>query len=111
MSTTTRGACANFRGWRGRCRDSHIRTAASRALDTFDDFVATAALPAERLGDTLARHGLLHRAQRGLRHAAQIITVARHRMWWLTIQRERALWWYNRVFMPLGLRFSANAQL
>ena len=26
-------------------------------------------------------------------------------MWWLTHQRERAMWWYNRVLMPLGLRF------
>jgi SAM-dependent methyltransferase len=26
-------------------------------------------------------------------------------MWWLTHQRERALWWYNRAFMPLGLWF------
>jgi hypothetical protein len=25
-------------------------------------------------------------------------------MWWLTHRREHALWWYNRVFMPLGLR-------
>jgi SAM-dependent methyltransferase len=25
--------------------------------------------------------------------------------WFLTHQRERAMWWYNRVFMPLGLRF------
>ena len=25
--------------------------------------------------------------------------------WYLTHQRERAMWWYNRVFMPLGLRF------
>jgi len=25
--------------------------------------------------------------------------------WWLTHQRERALRWYNRVFMPLGLWF------
>lgn len=24
--------------------------------------------------------------------------------WYLTHQRERALWWYNRVLMPLGLR-------
>jgi SAM-dependent methyltransferase len=24
--------------------------------------------------------------------------------WFLTHQRERALWWYNRVIMPLGLR-------
>jgi SAM-dependent methyltransferase len=25
--------------------------------------------------------------------------------WYLTHQRDRAMWWYNRVFMPLGLRF------
>jgi hypothetical protein len=25
-------------------------------------------------------------------------------MWFLARQRERAMWWYNRVFMPLGLR-------
>lgn len=25
--------------------------------------------------------------------------------WFLTHQRERAMWWYNRIFMPLGLRF------
>ena len=25
--------------------------------------------------------------------------------WYLTHRRERAMWWYNRVFMPLGLRF------
>ena len=24
--------------------------------------------------------------------------------WYLTHRRERAMWWYNRVFMPLGLR-------
>lgn len=26
-------------------------------------------------------------------------------MWFLARQRRRAMWWYNRVFMPLGLRF------
>ncbi len=31
-------------------------------------------------------------------------------MWWLTHQRERALWWYNRAFMPLGLRFQKPLQ-
>ena len=24
--------------------------------------------------------------------------------WYLSHQRERAMWWYNRVIMPLGLR-------
>lgn len=31
-------------------------------------------------------------------------------MWWLTHQRERALWWYNRVF-PFGLRFQRALRL
>jgi SAM-dependent methyltransferase len=31
-------------------------------------------------------------------------------MWWLIHHRERALWWYNRVFMPLGLRFQKALQ-
>jgi len=26
-------------------------------------------------------------------------------MWWLTHHRERAMWWYNHAFMPLGLHF------
>jgi hypothetical protein len=25
-------------------------------------------------------------------------------MWWLKRHRKRAMWWYNKVFMPLGLR-------
>ncbi|HVO46604.1 MAG TPA: class I SAM-dependent methyltransferase [Steroidobacteraceae bacterium] len=31
-------------------------------------------------------------------------------MWWLTHQRKRAMWWYNRAF-PLGLRFQKELQL
>ena len=26
-------------------------------------------------------------------------------LWYLTHQRERAMWWYNHVFMPLAVRF------
>jgi SAM-dependent methyltransferase len=26
-------------------------------------------------------------------------------LWFLIHQRKRAMWWYNRVFMPLGVRF------
>lgn len=26
-------------------------------------------------------------------------------LWYLVNQRERAMWWYNHVFMPLGIRF------
>lgn len=32
-------------------------------------------------------------------------------MWWLNHHRERAMWWYNRALMPLGLRFQAELRL
>jgi SAM-dependent methyltransferase len=32
-------------------------------------------------------------------------------MWWLKHHREQALWWYNRLFMPLGLRFQKVLEL
>jgi SAM-dependent methyltransferase len=32
-------------------------------------------------------------------------------MWWLTHHRERAMWWYNRALMPLGLRFQKDLAL
>jgi SAM-dependent methyltransferase len=31
-------------------------------------------------------------------------------MWWLKHRRERALWWYNRLIMPLGLWFQKELQ-
>jgi hypothetical protein len=32
-------------------------------------------------------------------------------IWWLTHHRERAMWWYNRAFMPLGVRFQKKLAL
>lgn len=32
-------------------------------------------------------------------------------MWWLNHHRDRALWWYNRLIMPLGLRFQKELWL
>jgi hypothetical protein len=32
-------------------------------------------------------------------------------MWWLKHHRERALWWYNRLLMPLGLRFQKELKI
>jgi SAM-dependent methyltransferase len=31
-------------------------------------------------------------------------------MWWLKRHRKRAMWWYNKVFMPLGLRLQKPLQ-
>ena len=32
-------------------------------------------------------------------------------LWWLTHHRQRAMWWYNRVMMPLGIRFQKKHDL
>ena len=32
-------------------------------------------------------------------------------MWWLTHHRKHAMWWYNRVMMPLGVRFQKKLSL
>ena len=32
-------------------------------------------------------------------------------MWWLLNERERAIWWYNHVIMPLGLLFQKRLKL
>jgi hypothetical protein len=32
-------------------------------------------------------------------------------LWYLVNQRERAMWWYNRVFMPLAVRFQKPLKL
>jgi hypothetical protein len=32
-------------------------------------------------------------------------------MWWLTHHRERAMWWYNRALMPLGVRLQKKLAL
>jgi len=72
----------------------------------FDDFVGhrrryePAGLP-----ETLARHGLCveRSAIYGMQpKSSRVLDLG---MWWLTHQRERAMWWYNRVIMPLGVRF------
>jgi SAM-dependent methyltransferase len=54
----------------------------------------------------LARHGLTvsRSAVFGMRPRSSWLTNLS--MWWLTHRREHAMWWYNQVFMPLGLRFT-----
>lgn len=32
-------------------------------------------------------------------------------MWFMTHQRERAMWWYNHIFMPLSLHFQSPFEL
>ena len=41
-------------------------------------------------------------------HSTRVVDIG---MWWLNHHRERALWWYNKLFMPLGLRFQRRLKL
>jgi len=59
----------------------------------------------------LAEHGLLveRSAVYGMRpRSSHLVNFG---MWGLTHQRERAMWWYNRVMMPLAVRFERKLTL
>ncbi len=56
----------------------------------------------------LARHGLAveRSAVYGMQpRSSRLVDLG---MWWLEHHRERAMWWYNRVFMRLGLWFQSE---
>jgi SAM-dependent methyltransferase len=78
----------------------------------FDDFVGhRRRYEPERLSGKIAQHGLLveRSAIFGMQpRSSRLLDLG---MWWLTHHRERALWWYNRAFMPLGLRFQQKLEL
>jgi SAM-dependent methyltransferase len=77
--------------------------------NAFDDFVGhRRRYEPDLLVETLARHGLRieQSAEFGMQpKSSRLLDLG---IWWLTHQRERALWWYNRVIMPLGLRFQGS---
>jgi len=72
----------------------------------FDDFVghcrryepATLAARLARFGLQIERSAIYGMAPR----SSRLLDLG---LWYLTNQRERAMWWYNRVFMPLAVRF------
>jgi len=73
---------------------------------SFDDFVGHRRRyePAE-LKPRLARHGFSveRSAAFGMKpNSSRLVDLG---MWFLIHRREHAMWWYNRVFMPLGMRF------
>jgi SAM-dependent methyltransferase len=73
--------------------------------NAFDDFVGhRRRYRPETLAEILSRRGLRieRSAVYGMQPRSSRLLDAG--MWFLTHQRERALWWYNRVLMPLGLR-------
>ena len=65
----------------------------------------------QRLVGHLAEHHLTiaHSAGFGMQpHSSRITDLG---VWWLTHHRATALWWYNRLLMPLGLRRQGELSL
>ncbi len=74
------------------------------AWTDFDEFVGHyRRYEPEQIQSRLAAHGwtIERSATYGMQPASsRLLSLGQ---WYLTHQRERALWWYNHVFMPLGL--------
>jgi SAM-dependent methyltransferase len=78
----------------------------------FDEFVGhRRRYEPDSLFEKLAKHGLeiWKSAVFGMRPRSSWVTGIG--MWWLSHQRERAMWWYNRVIMPVALRFNKELVL
>jgi SAM-dependent methyltransferase len=79
---------------------------------SFDDFVGHRRRyePPDLLAK-LADHGLKIELSAVFGMAPRSSRLVDLGMWWLLHDRKRALWWYNKAFMPLGLRFQKELQL
>jgi len=79
---------------------------------SFDDFVGhKRRYEPARLIAKLGQHHLVveHSAVFGMQpSSSRLVEIG---MWWLVHHREQAMWWYNRAFMPLGLRFQKELLL
>jgi len=78
----------------------------------FDDFVGhRRRYEPEQLIAKLANYGfeIEQSAVYGMQpNSSRLLDIG---MWFLTHRRKRALWWYNNVFMPLGVRFQKKLEL
>jgi len=78
----------------------------------FDDFVGhRRRYEPQRLLDKLGAHGFAVEQSAVYGMQVKSSRVLDWGMWWMTHQRERAMWWYNRVMMPLVLRFQKKLTL
>jgi SAM-dependent methyltransferase len=79
---------------------------------SFDDFVGHKRRydPAELLPKLAQHHLTVERsAVFGMQpRSSKLVDLG---MWWLLNHRERAMWWYNRVIMQLGLLFQKRLRL
>lgn len=82
------------------------------AWNAFDEFVGHfRRYEPEAIVAKLAAHGFTieRSAIYGMQpKSSRLLDLGQH---FLTHQRERAMWWYNRVFMPLGIRFQKPLKL
>ncbi len=78
----------------------------------FDDFVGhRRRYQPDRLLEKLAEHGFSvnQSAIYGMQpKSSRLLDLG---MWFLTHRREKAMWWYNHVLMPLGTRFQKKLTL
>lgn len=78
----------------------------------FDEFVGhKRRYEPDQLIAKLARHDLLVERSAIYGMAPRSSRLLDFGLWWLVHHRERALWWYNKAFMPLGLHFQKELQL
>jgi SAM-dependent methyltransferase len=78
----------------------------------FDDFVGhRRRYEPERLWRKLAQHGLAVERTAVFGMQPKSSRLLDFGMWWLTHHRARAMRWYNRVFMPLGLRLQKKLDI
>ena len=79
---------------------------------SFDDFVGhKRRYEPQQLLTKLAQHQLVVTGSAVFGMQPRSSLLVNTGMWWLTHHRERAMWWYNRVLMPLGLRFQKELHL
>jgi SAM-dependent methyltransferase len=72
----------------------------------FDEFVGhRRRYEPERLLEKLAEHGFSVERSAAYGMQPQSSRLLDLGMWFLVHRREKAMWWYNRVLMPLGVRF------
>jgi len=78
----------------------------------FDDFVGhRRRYQPERLFGILAEHGFSvnQSAVYGMQpRSSRLLDLG---IWCLTHRREKAIWWYNHILMPLGVRFQKRLAL
>jgi SAM-dependent methyltransferase len=78
----------------------------------FDDFVGHKRRYEPRdLICKLAQHQLVVERSAPFGMQPRLTPLVALGMWWLKHHREQALWWYNKLFIPLGLRFQKPLKL